>query len=48
MCGTGAPLPDREGTFQLFEFFGEAIVPIVQDHPHDEHVSPTPRTRPHP
>jgi iron complex outermembrane receptor protein len=33
VLGTGAPLPDREGTFQLFEFFGEAIVPIVQDQP---------------
>jgi iron complex outermembrane receptor protein len=31
VLGTGAPLPDREGTFQLFEFFGEAMVPLVQD-----------------
>ncbi|TRO92931.1 TonB-dependent receptor [Glycocaulis profundi] len=31
VLGTGAPLPDREGTFQLYEFFGEAIVPVVQD-----------------
>lgn len=31
VLGTGAPTPDREGTFQLYEFFGEAYVPLIQD-----------------
>lgn len=31
ILGTGAPTPDREGTFQMFEFFGEAYVPLVED-----------------
>lgn len=33
ILGTGAPTPDREGTFQMFEFFGEAYVPLVEDRP---------------
>lgn len=33
VLGTGAPTPDRQGTFQLFEFFGEAYVPLVEDRP---------------
>jgi iron complex outermembrane receptor protein len=31
VLGTGAPTPDRQGTFQLSEFFGEAFVPLVED-----------------
>jgi len=32
VLGTGAPTPDRQGSFQLSEFFGEAYVPLVEDH----------------
>lgn len=30
ILGTGAPTPDRQGTFQLYEFFGEAYVPLIE------------------
>ncbi|TRO88310.1 TonB-dependent receptor [Glycocaulis profundi] len=31
ILGTGAPTPDREGTFQVYEFFGEAYIPLIED-----------------
>lgn len=33
VLGTGAPLPDRSGTFDLKEIFGEVLIPIVSDQP---------------
>ncbi len=33
VLGTGAPTPDRQGAFQLTEWFGEAYVPLVEDRP---------------
>ena len=30
VLGTGAPTPDRQGTFQLYEFFGEAFIPLIE------------------
>jgi iron complex outermembrane receptor protein len=33
VLGTGAPTPDRQGSFQLTEWFGEAFVPLVEDRP---------------
>lgn len=33
ILGTGAPTPDRQGTFQMYEFFGEAYVPLIEDRP---------------
>lgn len=33
VLGTGAPTPDRRGTFTLKEFYGEAQVPLLQNLP---------------
>ena len=33
VLGTGAPLPDRSGTFKLKELFGEVYIPLVKDAP---------------
>ena len=33
VLGTGAPTPDRSGTFDLKEVFGEVLIPIVSDQP---------------
>jgi outer membrane receptor protein involved in Fe transport len=39
VLGTGAPTPDRSGTFTLKEAYTEAIVPIVSDEPFAHSVS---------
>lgn len=33
VMGTGAPLPDRRGTFDLKEAFAELLIPVLQDKP---------------
>lgn len=33
VLGTGAPLPDRSGTFNLKEAFAETVIPLVSDQP---------------
>lgn len=33
VLGTGAPLPDRSGKFELKEFMAEAQIPLIQDKP---------------
>jgi iron complex outermembrane recepter protein len=33
VLGTGAPLPDRQGSFELKEFMAEAQIPLIQDKP---------------
>jgi hypothetical protein len=39
VLGTGAPTPDRSGTFTLKEAYTEAIVPIISDKPFAHSVS---------
>ena len=33
VLGTGAPTPDRTGTFELKELFAEAVIPLITDAP---------------
>jgi outer membrane receptor protein involved in Fe transport len=39
VLGTGAPTPDRSGSLQLNEFYGEANVPLVQNLPFARNIS---------
>lgn len=39
VLGTGAPLPNRSGAFQLKEFYAEALVPVITDMPFAERVA---------
>jgi outer membrane receptor protein involved in Fe transport len=39
VLGTGAPTPDRSGTFKLAELFGEASIPLLKNLPMAESLS---------
>ncbi|MBL8643139.1 MAG: TonB-dependent receptor, partial [Rhodospirillaceae bacterium] len=39
VLGTGAPLPDRSGTFNLKEVYAETVIPLVTDQPFMEKLN---------